>query len=333
MALSGAAVRAALAAVGAVGGQMRSFDELAAGADAALRQAPPGLTAAGAASFLADKAQESAYFRTCTEYGKTLRYDPYRGRSFQMITWESNYRLFGRWLAARGLLRDPETFVKNPAELSDYRWAWLGGVWYFEANNLWPWANAGDHLRVSQAVNGGRGRAGTRFVPNHWRERDAMFRAFRLAGDTLLPTAGPAPAALPPPAVPSRRSGEDMPQLREYSPEPKAGQAKFDWPRRRVSLPFDPINGWGGKCVLLTSFGPRGGWLHLARWWIRDTGWTASRPLHHPFDHPLGTSGGKPGSERFIGYGWQTAPPVGADEIEVEFSAPDGMHMIVTYEK
>lgn len=191
MALSGVAIRAALAAVGALGGQMRSLDELASGAEAALRQAPPGLTAAGAASFLADKAQESAYFRTTTEYGRGQRYAPYIGRTFQMITWESNYRLFGHWLADRGLLGDPETFVRNPAALADYRWAWLGGVWYFEANNLWPWANAGDHLRVSQAVNGGRGRAGTSFVPNHWRQRDAMYRAFRLVGDALLPSGAP----------------------------------------------------------------------------------------------------------------------------------------------
>lgn len=190
--VDGPTIRTALAAVGAVGGQMRSFDELAAGANDALRQAPPGLTALGAASFLADKAQESAYFRTTAEYGKNLRYDPYRGRTFQMVTWSENYRNFGRWLASRRLISDPEQFVKNPTSLGDYRWAWLGGVWYFESTNLWGWANAGDHLRVSQAVNGGRGRAGTSFTPNHWSARRKMFDAFRRAGNALLPTGGPA---------------------------------------------------------------------------------------------------------------------------------------------
>lgn len=193
MTLSGAAVRTALAAVGALGGQMRSLDELAAGANDALRQAPRGLTPAGAASFLATMAQESAYFRTTTEYGSRLRYDPYRGRTFEMITWRENYSAFGRWCRARGLVADPDVFVKDPPALSDYRFAWVGGVWYFEATDLWGWANAGDHRRVSQAVNGGRGRAGTSFVPNHWPQRDAMYRAFRLAGDALLPTGGPSP--------------------------------------------------------------------------------------------------------------------------------------------
>ena len=190
--VDGSTIRSALAAVGAVGGQMRSFDELAAGANDALRQAP-GLTALGAASFLADKAQESAYFRTTSEYGRNLRYDPYRGRGFQMITWQSNYRLFGRWLVSRRLISDAEQFVRNPASLSDYRWAWLSGVWYFEHANLWRYANAGNHLAVSQGVNGGAGRIGTSFTPNHWSARKKMYDAFRRAGNALLPTGGAAP--------------------------------------------------------------------------------------------------------------------------------------------
>lgn len=187
MTVTGATIRSALAAAGALGRQMRSFDELAAGADDALRQAPPGLTAAGAASFLADKAQESDYFRTTTEYGRGQRYAPYIGRTFQQVTWKENYAAFGAWCHRRGMVPAADVFVRDPASLSDYRWAWLGGVWYFEATNLWGWANAGDHLRVSQAVNGGRGRAGTGFVPNHWKARNDMFRAFLQAGDELLP--------------------------------------------------------------------------------------------------------------------------------------------------
>lgn len=187
MALTGTVVRAALASVDAVGGQMRSFDDLAAGASDALRQAP-GLTPAGAASFLATMAQESDYFRVTEEYAKNGRYAPYIGRTFEMITWRENYAAFGAWCRTRGLLTDADQFVNNPTSLRDYRWAWLGGVWYFQATNLWGWANAGDHLRVSQAVNGGRGRAGTSFVPNHWNERRKMFDAFRALGDALLPT-------------------------------------------------------------------------------------------------------------------------------------------------
>lgn len=197
MALSGNIVRAALAAVGAIGKQMRSFDELAAGANDALCQAPAGLTGAGAASWLATMAQESDYFRVTEEYAKNGRYAPYIGRTFEMITWQTNYRAFGAWCKARGLLSDPDAFVKAPASLADYRWAWLGGVWYFESTGLWRYANAGNFRAVSQGVNGGVGTIGTSFTPNGMTARQKMFDAFRAAGDALLPSgaAGPAAAA------------------------------------------------------------------------------------------------------------------------------------------
>ncbi|ALE77660.1 hypothetical protein WY02_03455 [Pseudonocardia sp. AL041005-10] len=201
-----------LRSVGALGKQMRPLAELAAGADGALRMAPSGLTGGGAASFLATCAQESAYFRTTVEYGTGQRYAPYIGRGFVQCTWRENYRAFGAWCRDRGLGDDPGVFEKNPAALGDYRWSWLTAVWYFEANRLWDWANAGDHLRVSQAVNGGRGRAGTAFVPNHWDARRAMFDAFRRVGDGLLPAgvSPPRPANAPPPAGP-----EAIPDMQE----------------------------------------------------------------------------------------------------------------------
>lgn len=197
MTLSAKVVGAALAAVGAAGRQIRSLDELAAGADTALRQAPPGLTVDGAASFLATTAQESAYYRTTREYGSGQWYAPWIGRGFVQVTHESNYRAFGAWCAGKGLVTDPLVFVKNRAALEDYRWAWLTAVWYFQANKLWPHANRGDHLAVSQGVNGGVGRIGTKFVPNHWRERAAMFAAFRAAGPAILPAPTARPAAGP----------------------------------------------------------------------------------------------------------------------------------------
>lgn len=188
MPLSGAVIRDALAAVGAVGGQLRSFDELAAGASSALRQAPADLTPAGAAAFLATCAVEAAYFRTTVEYGTTLRYDPFRGRTFIQLTWEDNYRAFGRWCHGRGLVADGEAFVRSPVSLGSYEFAWLGAVFYFQAHNLWRWANVGDFRAVSQAVNGGIGRVGTAFVPNGQAHRDAMYAVFLRAGANLLPT-------------------------------------------------------------------------------------------------------------------------------------------------
>lgn len=324
---SGTVVRAALAAIGAVGNQITSMDALAAGAADALRQAPAGLTPAGAASFLATMAQESAYFRTTQEYGTKLSYDPYRGRTFEQITFVGNYRDFGRWCAAKGLLTDPETFVKNPAYLADYRWAWLGGVWYFQSKGLWAYANRGDHYSVSQGVNRGVGAIGSSKAPLHWAERNAMFKAFSAAGPALLPNTAP-PAVMPAPEPPRRRSGEET-MLFFRSPEPTEGQAKKDWPTILVPYAFDPIGGWGGKCILKVDWFGRGGWLKAGQWWVRDPNWSANRPIHFDVQHPVGAGG----SERFVGYGWETAPPRGADSIQITCSAPDGVVVQCVYEK
>lgn len=169
-------------------GQAASWEELAKGANSALLAAPPGLTWQGCASYLADKAQESDYFRATEEYNKNGRYAPYIGRTFQQLTWVENYRGFGRWCKSKGLLTDSEYFVKNPTRLRDYKWAWLGGVWYFEHHNIWRWANKGDHLSVSQAVNRGINSVGSSNLPNHWSVRKKMFDAFMKAGARLLPS-------------------------------------------------------------------------------------------------------------------------------------------------
>lgn len=175
--LSGSDIRNALSAVpGAVGGQMRSFDELAAGANAALAQAPLGLTAEGAAAFLATMAQESAWFRTTEEYAKNGRYAPYIGRTFQQVTWKDNYRAFGKWLNDKGLLNDTEYFVNNPKALADYKWAWLGGVWYFEYKLLWDEANSGDFLGVQKGVNLGSPKSP--HTPAGWATRKKAYDGF-----------------------------------------------------------------------------------------------------------------------------------------------------------
>jgi hypothetical protein len=182
--------RSALGAIKAVGGQIRTLDVLAADATAALRLAPVGLTPAGAASFLATTAQESAYYRTTREYGSGQWYAPWIGRGFVQVTHERNYRDFGAWCHRKGLVSDPEIFVKNRAALEDYRYAWATACWYFEANGLWRYANKGDHYSVSQGVNRGPGAIGTAKAPLHWKERKAMYDAFLASGAALLPAGG-----------------------------------------------------------------------------------------------------------------------------------------------
>lgn len=95
-------------------------------------------------------------------------------------------------------------------------------------------------------------------------------------------------------------------------------QPKNQWPTVRVPMSFAPESGY-----LKVDHGGSGGWIHLARWWIRARNWSPNVPLHDPRDHPLGAKG----SERFVGFGWETPPPAGADMIELVLSAPHGVHI------
>lgn len=195
MPLSGDTLHVALAAVRAVGKQHRPLDEIAAGANAALAAAPAGLSVDGAAAYLATCGQESAYWRTTTEYDAGGKYyAPYVGRGYVQVTHRDNYLAFGKWAHDRGLLADPQTFVRTPTLLADVRWAWLTASWYFDRHDLWRWGNRGDFYAVSQGVNRGPGAIGGPKVPSHWPERDAMYQALRAAGSALLPAAGGDPA-------------------------------------------------------------------------------------------------------------------------------------------
>lgn len=158
MALTGANIESVLRKIGALGKQMKPLDDLAKGANEALKQAPPDITPKGAAAFLATLAQESAWFRTAEEYDKNAPYKPYIGRTFQQVTHPGNYKAFGKWCQERDLLTDPNQFFNHPDSLADYKWAWLGGIWYFEHAKLWSHANSGNFFEVSQGVNLGPGK-------------------------------------------------------------------------------------------------------------------------------------------------------------------------------
>ena len=102
------------------------------------------------------------------------------------------------------------------------------------------------------------------------------------------------------------------------TPEPEAGTPKREWPTLRIPFAFEP-----GSGLLKVDHGGRGGWIHLGRWWVRRRDWSANLPFHDPQDHPVGPNG----SERFVGFGWVTGSPAGADKIELVLSAPDGVHI------
>lgn len=129
------------------------------------------------AAWVATMLQESAWLTTTVEFGDgTKSYDPYRGRTFEQLTWKSSYAGFGSWAKAKGYISDENLFVNSPELLGDLQWAWFGGIWYFDQRSLWDEASAGDFQRVQTAVNFGT--ATTSKVPAGWFERLRAYRSF-----------------------------------------------------------------------------------------------------------------------------------------------------------
>jgi len=152
-----------------------SLKDLAAMATVALKGQK--LTRHGVAAWVGTMLQESAWLATTVEYGADKkRYDPYRGRSFEQITWKDNYAAFGVWAKSRGLITDANLFVDHPDELGKLGWAWVGGIWYFSARKLWGYGNSGDFQRVQTAVN--MGTASGEKYPAGWDARLSAYRAF-----------------------------------------------------------------------------------------------------------------------------------------------------------
>ena len=151
-------IGAALDSVGGRGNQIASLDEIARIFNAAISQAGDGAydgQPARLAALIGQCAQESAWFRTTTEYGAGQRYAPYIGRTFIQVTWSDNYQAFGLWCKARGLIDDAAYFVNNPASLSDLKWAALGPIWYFATRGILPYADQRNWTAVGGIINTG----------------------------------------------------------------------------------------------------------------------------------------------------------------------------------
>lgn len=156
--VTGDVIGAALDSVGGRGNQIASLDEIARIFNAAISQAGDGAydgQPARLAALIGQCAQESAWFRTTTEYGTGQRYAPYIGRTFIQVTWSDNYQAFGLWCKARGLIDDAAYFVNNPASLSDLKWAALGPIWYFATRGILPYADQRNWTAVGGIINTG----------------------------------------------------------------------------------------------------------------------------------------------------------------------------------
>lgn len=209
MALTGAQLKKALASVGAGSGMVASADQLAAGANDAMRRVGCK-TVTECALFLATLAQESAYFRTATEYGSGQRYAPYIGRGFEQVTWRDNYAAFGAWAKSKGVVSDANLFVNQPTRLADSAYWWLTGVWYWTIPRSWGQYSSlidaarktGSIWTVSRAVN--MGNPNSEGTPWGMNERIKMFDAFKALGSSIVPGSTTTPStSTPPQSVPA----------------------------------------------------------------------------------------------------------------------------------
>lgn len=138
------------------------------------------------------------------------------------------------------------------------------------------------------------------------------------------------PQPIVPPAPTPRRLHQEDTEMFIHTPEPAPGAASRQWPRKRFYYGFDPTGGWGGRGIIRVNFGPRGGVVHLARWWQRNPDWDENnRNRMHFWDHPL-----TPGGHEFaIAEDWQMNLRTAASGIEFDLAAPDGVHIFTVYEK
>lgn len=134
--------------------------------------------------FLAQIASESVDLRYFQEIGgASKRYAPYFGRGPIQLTWESNYRDFGRWCRARGLVDDSEAFVRRPGLVAEPRWGWLAAVYYWESRDLNRWCDKGDFRELTRRING----AATWGYPSHYGQRLVRLAYVQRLGKKVLP--------------------------------------------------------------------------------------------------------------------------------------------------
>lgn len=144
------------------------------------------------AMFLAQCGHESDNFQATEEYqdGPTSEERwKYKGRTWIQLTWMENYRGFGHWAASRGLIDDPEKFVKEPGSLADLKWAGLGAAWFWISphpghNMINDDCDRGDVVAVTYTINGG------------YTDLDKRTRRWKLAlkqGEALLSLINPSP--------------------------------------------------------------------------------------------------------------------------------------------
>ena len=180
------------------------YNELAPSVNQALTQANCN-TVNRAAMFLAQIGHESMGLRYMEEIASGAAYEGrkdlgntqkgdgkrFKGRGPIQITGRHNYTQVSKWAHGKGLAPSADYFVKNPAEMASVKLGFIGAVWYWTvARNMNGYADAGDIVGATRAVNGGL---------NGLDDRRNRWNVCRGIGKALLPS-GSSSAAVAPPA-------------------------------------------------------------------------------------------------------------------------------------
>ncbi len=133
------------------------------------------------------------------DLGNTQRGDGvrYKGRGPIQLTGRHNYGAFGKWAKSVGLVADANYFVNNPTAVATSKWGFLAAAWYWTVARplLNSYADAGDVVRATRAINGGT---------NGLADRTRRWNTCRTIGNALIvhPAAPKPAAAAPKPRIP-----------------------------------------------------------------------------------------------------------------------------------
>ncbi len=119
----------------------------------------------------------------------------FKGRGPIQLTGRHNYGQFGKWAKSVGLVSDANYFVNNPTQVATSKWGFLAAAWYWTVARplLNSYADAGDVVRATRAINGGT---------NGLADRTRRWNACRGLGTALLSRPAVVRPAAPKPRPP-----------------------------------------------------------------------------------------------------------------------------------
>lgn len=113
----------------------------------------------GGLRWMEEIADGSAYEGRCRDLGNCFPGDgkKYKGRGPIQVTGRANYTRLSTWAMEHGIIDSPDLFVQQPQLLSEWRYGFLGAVWYWTVARpkINEMSDNGDLIGVTKAINGG----------------------------------------------------------------------------------------------------------------------------------------------------------------------------------